>query len=407
MRSIEGFYSIEVNAYDWGCGVDKVIVTLNEEIDEISKDSFEVEELKKVGTLEKVSISTFKREVLDAYLMENGQRTTNSSNQFCLILKVSPNEGNPIFFNYQTMFNAWSHPYKLTIKAINKIYSKQEEININISVDMKGIATCADKFNIANYDAKDGVSYQYAYYVPENNSDTLLVWLHGLGEGGCVDTDPLVTVLANKVTSLISDLQNVCPINVVVPQCLTYWMDEDGNMSNLKGINGIEKKNENSYYTRSLVEFIDYYKDKIQAKKVILAGCSNGGYMSLLLALKYPQMFNAIIPICEALKDDHIKDEQLALIKDMPMYFIYANDDKVVDPTLYAKKTIKRLQQLNAKNLYVSPFEHVIDTSNQYFDKDGNPYKYSGHWSWIYFFNNQCDANGKKVFDFIADIVKE
>ena len=47
MKSIEGFYSIEVNGYDWGCAVDKVIVTLNEKIDNIAIDSFEVEETKK------------------------------------------------------------------------------------------------------------------------------------------------------------------------------------------------------------------------------------------------------------------------------------------------------------------------------------------------------------------------
>ena len=406
MKSIEGFYSIEVNGYDWGCAVDKVIVTLNEKIDNIASDSFEVEETKKAGNFEKVTIANFKRKILDAYLVKDEKKTNEPSNQFALILNVSPTEGNPIFFNYQTMFNGWSHPYKLSIKAINKLYSNQKEVSVNISQDMRGISTCADEFNIANYDAKDGVSYQYAYYNAKDDSDTLLVWLHGMGEGGCVDTDPLVTVLANKVTALIKDLQKVCPINVVVPQCSTYWMDEDGNMSNLLPGKGLRMKGYKSYYTKSLIEFIDYYKDKIQAKKVILAGCSNGGYMTMLLALKYPHKFDAIIPICEALKDECITDEKLVQIKDLPMYFVYADNDPIVVPSLHAKKTIERLKALNANNLYVSVTDNVIDTSGKYFDENNQPYQYSGHWSWIYFFNDQCNANGKKVFDFINDIAR-
>ena len=73
---------------------------------------------------------------------------------------------------------------------------------------------------------------------------------------------------------------------------------------------------------------------------------------------------------------------------------------------MHAKKTIERLKALNANNLYVSVTDNVIDTSGKYFDENNQPYQYSGHWSWIYFFNDQCNANGKKVFDFINDIAR-
>ena len=44
-----------------------------------------------------------------------------------------------------------------------------------------------------------------------------------------------------------------------------------------------------SYYQESLHELIAAYKEKVGAKKVVLAGCSNGGYMTLLMGLAYPQ----------------------------------------------------------------------------------------------------------------------
>lgn len=125
--------------------------------------------------------------------------------------------------------------------------------------------------------------------------------------------------------------------------------------------------------------------------------------MTLLMGLAYPQEYDAIVPICEAIPDSYITDEQLQGVKDLPMYFIYSKDDDTVDPTLHEIPTINRLKSLGASNLHVSTTEHVVDTSGLY--KDEN---YSGHWSWIYFFNNeaQCDECGVKSFDWIAQQLK-
>ena len=131
-----------------------------------------------------------------------------------------------------------------------------------------------------------------------------------------------------------------------------------------------------SYYQESLHELIAAYKEKVGAKKVVLAGCSNGGYMTLLMGLAYPQEYDAIVPICEAIPDTYITDEQLQGVKDLPIYFIYSKDDDTVDPTLHEIPTINRLKALGASNLHVSTTEHVVDTSSLYKDED-----YSGHWS--------------------------
>ena len=39
---------------------------------------------------------------------------------------------------------------------------------------------------------------------------------------------------------------------------------------------------------------------------------------------------------------------------------------------------------------------------------DGDPYQYNGHWSWIYFDNNEadCDEHGEKVWQWIGEQVK-
>lgn len=163
-----------------------------------------------------------------------------------------------------------------------------------------------------------------------------------------------------------------------------------------------------SFYTPSLKELIDAYKEATGSEKVILTGCSNGGFMSLLMAMTYPGEYDGIVPICEALKDEYITDAQLEAVKDLPMYFVYSEDDDTVVPGLYEIPTLNRLGAMGASNVHVSTTEHVTDTSGQYNDADGNPYQYAGHFSWVYFHNDEtmCGEHGETAWDFIAAVVK-
>ena len=126
------------------------------------------------------------------------------------------------------------------------------------------------------------------------------------------------------------------------------------------------------------------------------------------LILDYPDYFAAAIPICEALPDDVISDQQLSEIKDLPLYFIYSNDDPSIIPEKFEIPTINRLKNLGATNLHVATFDSVIDTSGKYNDlNDGDPYQYNGHWSWIYFDNNECyDENGVNAWQWLAKQIK-
>ena len=123
--------------------------------------------------------------------------------------------------------------------------------------------------------------------------------------------------------------------------------------------------------------------------------------MTMLLAINFPDLADAYVPICEALADKCISDEAIGTLKELPMYFVYAEDDPTVDPSLHEIPTLARLKKAGADKIYVSTTEHVEDTSGKYKDKDGNPVRYSGHWSWIYFFNDECDADGLKAWTFI------
>lgn len=44
-------------------------------------------------------------------------------------------------------------------------------------------------------------------------------------------------------------------------------------------------------------------------------------------------------------------------------------------------------------------WDHITDQTGLYFNEDGTPYTYIGHWAWIPMLNNQCklDFDGQPV----------
>ena len=120
------------------------------------------------------------------------------------------------------------------------------------------------------------------------------------------------------------------------------------------------------------------------------------------MIMNYPDFFAAAYPICEAYSDAGITDEQINAIKDLPTWFVYAKNDTTVDPTMFEEPTLARLNAAGA-NVHTSVFEDVQDLSGTYKGQDGNNYQFMGHWSWIYFFNNQCEDNGLNMWQWMSE----
>lgn len=421
--SITGTYDMTITGYDWGCGIESIIMNLDHPLDSVTADAFTVVENKQATnfTAEGFPVEDveLERKVTDAYLVdEKGEKTTDPSTHVKLELYVSPNDGSPLLFTLSTQFNTWSKPYTLTVSKTDdaKLTSNGTEVEeFTINPEAASKTTSVDQYQMHSYQAEDGVTYQYASYEPEGGSKTLVVWLHGLGEGGTEDTDPSVTLLANKAGTLADEpfQTAVGGANILVPQCPTYWMDNDGKKTNFSG--GAIQADGTSYYLASLHELIAKYKEETGSTKVVITGCSNGGYMAVLMAINYGDEYDAYVPICEALPNALITDDQVKALAGLDMYYVYSEDDTTVDPSIHEAPLLKRLEKAGAKHTYVSTTEHVVDTTGVYFmdengqptlEDTGTPYQYMGHWSWLYFFNNECDANGLKVWDFVADAVK-
>ena len=188
---------------------------------------------------------------------------------------------------------------------------------------------------------------------------------------------------------------------VIAPQCPTMWMD-GGNGEYQNGEKG-------SIYAKGLFDLIDTYvknNPDVDTNKIYIGGCSNGGYMTMEMILKHPDYFAAAFPICEAYQDQYITDEEINAIKDMGIWFTYAKTDTTVDYTLCTEPTVKRLLAAGAKNVHVSAFDDVRDTTGEYKNEDGSAYEYNGHWSWIYWDNNECYEGDLNAWEWLGQQAK-
>ncbi|MBR6322954.1 MAG: prolyl oligopeptidase family serine peptidase [Lachnospiraceae bacterium] len=237
---------------------------------------------------------------------------------------------------------------------------------------------------------------RYGYFVPQGPGEKqpLLIWLHGAGEGG---TDTAAAYAGNKVTALsgaeVQGFFGEGGAYVLAPQTETFWMDS--------GTGGIEA-NGKTKYGPALKACIDEFianNPAVDTGRICIGGDSNGGFMTVRMVLDYPDFFAAAFPVCEALPDKCISDEELAKIKDLPIWFVAAKTDTLVPPAEYAEPTYKRLVSLGNPDVHFSYWDKIEDLHGLADPVDGKPYEYFGHFSWIPLFNNDCDFDydGSKV----------
>ena len=391
-----GTQNIVVWGEEWGAVVSKTVVTLDVTVaaSTVTADSFFVYEVKE--TLDMTASSggepsedpvteTSVRQVLDAYTCDaEGNRVEGDSNIICIEMYVDPDVGGAFLYNFIAGSNAWNDPYELHLCTTGTAALTTAEgaaitgLNVAPAIDMSRamMPQLANVDLTGTYTGSDGMTLGYGSYVPEpdDKKNPLVIWLHGAGEGAAGgEMGPELVSLGNEVTAFYSDeFQSLFGgAYVLTPQTPTMWMDNGVGEYSADGT---------SIYTTALEELIESYVEgnpDIDKDRILIGGCSNGGYMTMNLILSDPNYYAAAYPVCEAYFDAWITDERLADIADLPIWFTYALNDTVVDPNACSVPTIARLNAIN-DDVHVSAFENVYGDS------------YTGHWSWLYVFNNEC-----------------
>lgn len=403
-------YKTITEVFDWGAAISKIIIKWPEIIESemVNKDTFKVyvrrilsegsyfpssiNQKEDSNNLDNTSNSDNNlnnyREITNAYV-SNEKGIKQEKDQFITIeMSIHPNNNLSLVLNYdlKSLYNNFvTHNY--TITQIKQI----KNLNNLIIENYKGnIRPIVDKFKFTHKNINK-LTLGYAYYKPnDNEKHPLIIWLHGLGEGG--SDNPSLPIMGNKANMFADEsLQKYFNgAYILVPQSPTTW------------VHGYKYFGDgSSIYENTLMELIKYFINEninIDKSRIYIGGDSNGGYMTMLLIRDYPNFFAAAFPVCESLRNDLISDSDIVNISKTPLWFVSAKTDNVIPPKYFVIPTVERLRKIGA-NVHFSFFDDVHDTSGLYMKDDGKPYEYNGHWSWIYVYNDQCEdvIDGKKV----------
>ncbi|MDF5691320.1 alpha/beta hydrolase-fold protein [Aquirufa aurantiipilula] len=381
-----GSYKLVVEGFDWGAGVNKVILTLSDTTSIVSASDFSVFASRKsnAGPIPDDQ-STGKREIVGAYVSDATGNRVKTGKNITLVLSVGPQLAisSPIQY-FRSKGNVWVD-YQLTI-----IHAKTQQVWDN---NTGKIMPLIDQFDLTGkYKFNDQLTMSYATFSPTVKKDKapLIIWLHGGGEGGF---DPTIPLLGNKAANYASEaIQSIFEgAYVLSPQCPGAWMHNAQKVST--------QGKENDVYNEGLMALIkDYVKSNsnIDPNRIYVGGCSNGGYMALKLILLYPDYFAAGYISALAYRSEYIADADIQKIKAVPIWFVHSKDDATTIPDLTVVPVHKRLVAAGAKNVHFTYYEHVNDITNFY---GGKGFQYNGHWSWVYLHENlpRTDFDGSLV----------
>lgn len=377
---------------DFGPYIHKIILPIGEEVEGkyLEKDSF--------------SVYVERKDLTNGQLIEDRisweSKETFPSKGYCEVISnyVSDEHGNPVDKSQYITLELATHPFYSLTSQLSMTNGFNRFVFNDFQITQgKEIHGCESKITGLIYDRLLSNEHpekhrwfhgkQYALFVPTQGmaKHPLIIWLHGAGEGG---EDPSIAYLGNQVTNLAKDkVQGYFGgAYVLVPQSPTVWMDDGKGEISLSG---------KSIYGPSLKKLIDEVLEihgDIDRDRIYIGGCSNGGFMTMRMIIDYPDFFAAAFPVCEAILDEKITDEEIKRILHIPIWFTHAKNDTIVNAELFSIPTYKRLKELGHNNVHLSYFDTVVDSR-------GYRYEHFAHASWICMLNDDCrlDYDGEAV----------
>ena len=413
-----GTYDYLVGGYEWGPGVYAMVVDLGE------GNTISASDLTVSNFTCSVSSASYSgsRNIEDIYLSDTDGNAIDatSGTVFTVELELhctsmyydysawgwgawwstSYDGSSPFYYDSMSGYNYWDDTYALTLKqakgtSITVGSTTYDGVETGLQIDTVGekVITAVEDWSEAGSYTYDGINLTYKSWgektglANDGGKNPLVIWLHGAGEGG---TDPDIAILGNDVTNLAEEqiqshfkTDTIDGAYVLAVQTPTQWMD-DGS--------GTTTSAEKSYYTDALMETIKNYVNNnsdIDTDRIILGGCSNGGYMTINMAKYYGDYFSAYYPVCEAYSNDNLSDSDIAALARYNIWLTASADDTTVDPTSYSSTLYTRLIAAGAENVHYSLFDGVIGNDT------GEAINYMGHWSWIYVFHDEVALDQK------------
>lgn len=375
---------IIVEAFDWGPAITGVCLTFPDEVDHVplSADVFSLI-IKKRNTRYRVMIASVVTKIREVQLK--------------LASHPDYHHLSPFVYDQETHHDRLADKIELLVQ-INKPFTIggvvfSEELPLG---EVRLEIPALDGYGFGEYRFDQRLAINYGLFEPQasNRKVPLVIWLHGAKEGG---TDPRIPILGNPVSYLTgTKYQELFQgFYVLVPQAKTMWMDDGSGMYTKTGTSMYLKA------LRSLIEKIIDDHPGIDRYRVYLGGCSNGGFMTIKLLAQDPRLIAAAFPASEACLDEWLSDQDIANLKQVPLWFFACRNDTVISPELCSLKTYQRLLAAESKTCLLTLTEEIRDASGLYQNHDGSPYLYDAHWSWLIPLNDTASHGDRSFMEWL------
>ena len=164
------------------------------------------------------------------------------------------------------------------------------------------------------------------------NPDATVIWLHGLGDDG-TGWSQVVGSLGlpkGKAVRFIFPHAPVMPITINNGMAMRAWYDfKDADFSSRADLAGVRK-------SQGLVEALIAREVQrgVAARRIVLAGFSQGGAMALYAGLRHAQRLAGIVALSTYLIDGHgLATEAAPANRDVPIFMAHGTFDPVVQFT--------------------------------------------------------------------------
>ena len=357
-------FTVVTQVFDGGQAVTHLILNM---LEEITAEDIVVKDIK----VRAEHVDT-KRRITDAYPSDAEGNPLERGSYLTLELVHDymgfgfSNDSSTMYYSMSTWTNVL---YELdhTVTIGDKLFTQGKIVNL-----------LEDEFSFET--SQSGLNYRlYSPAEAEASARPLIIWLHGMGEGG---SDNRLQIIGNKACNFGSaEIQAYFGgAYVAAPQCPDFWA---GNF-------GFGNR---SPYADDMISLIEEViaNNNVDPSRVYVGGCSMGGYMTWQTILAKPELFAAAFPVCAAYAPT-AADAQLIAENGLPVWVVYSADDTTVNPDEFPRASVAALEAAGA-DVRVTEFEHV--------QEDG--ITYNGHYSWIYVYNNHVsDEAGTTIMEWMA-----
>ena len=194
---------------------------------------------------------------------------------------------------------------------------------------------------------------------PNQPAIASVIWLHGLGADGH-DFEPIVPELrlpADLPIRFIFPHAPVQPVTINGGMAMRAWYDIlEANLGRRVDEAGVRASAE------QVAQLIEREVERgIPHNKIVLAGFSQGGAITLFLGLRYPKRLAGLLALSTYLPcPETLAAERSVAMKDAPLFMAHGSYDPIVPPAL-ARDTERRLRELDYAPVFQEyPMPHSV-----------------------------------------------